>query len=140
MNTFSGLDMDVNPMAAIDTMPAGLDLDRLIAEKVMGWSVNGVTAYSPTGSANDASRDWCPHYSTEIAAAWEVVEKVLKLLESWNGSNDISIYAKLEDGKFFYGAAISETGSGYGCVEYGDTAPLAICREALKLVMGATQE
>jgi hypothetical protein len=55
-------------------LPAGRELDALVAEKVMGleiekianghmWFRDGVTLRSPI-----------PHYSTDIAAAWHVVE------------------------------------------------------------------
>jgi hypothetical protein len=115
----------------IDEMPAGREMDRLIAEKVMGWSVNGVTAYSPTGSANDASRDWCLHYSTEIAAAWEVVEVCLEkfgtfsiMRHGWPGEKG--------EGYVVYMGAVVKA--------YGGDIALAICRAALKLVRGATQE
>jgi hypothetical protein len=86
-------------------MPAGREMDALIAEKVI-------------------DPDWvklknlCPHYSTDIAAAWELVEKM----------------------KYF----TLYRGDGYWECEYSgqylesidaETAPLAICRAALLAVI-----
>jgi hypothetical protein len=61
-------------------LDAGRELDALIAEKVMGWKVNGHDSYyrwwgSPPGWKEPQSVE-IPHYSTAIAAAWTVVEKL----------------------------------------------------------------
>jgi len=71
-------------------MKPGRELDKLVAEKVMGWkSIGlfevghgaGVDIVSPTGqryyhSDGYAGETPYPHYSTDIAAAWRVVEKI----------------------------------------------------------------
>ena len=74
-------------------MEAGRELDALVAEKVMGWRLVKRGRRVATGSdyqkpgmevggfrGNDDARRWishvCPEYSTDIAAAWEVVEKM----------------------------------------------------------------
>lgn len=51
---------------------AGRDLDALVAERVMGWEAP--TWHHPEGwGTSDSS---IPHFSTDISAAWEVVEKM----------------------------------------------------------------
>jgi len=62
-----------------------------------------------------------PHYSTDIAAAWEVVEKLDR------GPVVIRVTAGPETIVQFIG---------YGGGASGPTAPLAICRAALHAVMG----
>jgi hypothetical protein len=61
-----------------ETRKAGLNLDEEIAQRVMGWkpyiSKRSGTWIAPGGY--HASRDSWPSYSTDIAAAWEVVEKL----------------------------------------------------------------
>lgn len=82
-------------------MKPGRELDALIAQHVMGWigvnAENG-TGYPPTANLNPYqegldfqayerarnSYDFIPEYSTDISAAWEVVEK-LKVLTEHNG-------------------------------------------------------
>lgn len=70
-------------------LPPGRELDALIAEKVMGW--NKFTSH-PEGWTDVGEGPWfiipgeikceavrsdeIPAYSTDIAAAWEVVEKM----------------------------------------------------------------
>jgi hypothetical protein len=62
-------------------MTAGRELDALIAEKVMGWRKRGNTDYGhliPPGEVEEDRVVWpYPCYSTEIEAAWELVEKML---------------------------------------------------------------
>jgi hypothetical protein len=111
-------------------MPAGREMDALIAEKVMGW----VWAHSPEpyisgwykkGSGGDFTQSFEP--STDISAAWEVVDKMDEkfsfILECNNPPSTIEykwfceLYAKCEP---------------YIDYEvYSSTAPLAICRAAL---------
>jgi NAD dependent epimerase/dehydratase family enzyme len=110
-------------------MPAGREMDRLIAEKVMNWYV------SPSGMVdrqhkpgdiflNDVCETWEP--STNIAAAWEVAEK-LKI-----------VVIPLSDNKGWAAQADEEFDPDLGWYERpveewvnAETAPLAICRAAL---------
>lgn len=69
-------------------MKAGRELDALIAEKVMGWK--NEVAFADAKSLEDHMgsykshvraedfpvSDLLPHYSTDIAAAWDVVQKL----------------------------------------------------------------
>jgi hypothetical protein len=103
-------------------MKAGHELDALIAEKVMG--LNGAAHDGPYLGDGPALE----HYSTEIAAAWQVVEKM-------RGRNDIQ-------GMPIKEISVTQTASQYHCIiesygtfsGYADTAPLAICYAALKAV------
>jgi hypothetical protein len=54
-------------------MPAGREMDALIAEKVMKLKMEGSHHYWMNGAGAVAS---IPRYSTDIAAAWDVVEKI----------------------------------------------------------------
>lgn len=54
-------------------MKPGRQLDAKIAKHVVGWSdVNLNGTGIPPGRH---SHEWYPHYSTDIAAAWELAEK-----------------------------------------------------------------
>lgn len=121
----------------------GRDLDGIVALKVMGWTWSGKTAWSPSGSRNDIAHGdaWLPYYSTDIAAAWEVYERVLKLnnfevgydtyREVWfctNISTDFRYTFDLSDEEF--NLQMNDT-----CVAgKGESAPHAICLAALKVV------
>ena len=117
-------------------MKAGRELDTLVAEKVMGWEATADGLYWDArqkrtrlvlGSAIAKKREemgiengpgfvFAP--STDIAAAWEVVEKA----DLW------SLYGSIGDGPY------------RACIQFedreglmtADTAPLAICLAALK--------
>lgn len=107
------------------TLTAGRELDALVAERVMGASVlrhqgsDGHDAYFDWG---DHTRGYAPAYSTDIAAAWAVVEhlKQLDLSLAWHNSQWVARFIK------------------WGKVEHSigeaDTGPLAICLAALKAV------
>ena len=137
----------------IDDMPAGRELDALVAEKVMGWRItawndgepwgnrevfppfepiNGIPADCDCISHSEAGEP--PHYSTDIAAAWEVFQKVTDL-------GYIPAIAQCTSGwacDFWTEEAADETGRVdyiHKFREYGQvSAPLAICRAALKVV------
>lgn len=92
-------------------MNAGRELDALIAEKVMGDPLQLKMALGPR------------HYSTDIAAAWEVVEKLRTakyelLICTFSGKWSVDV---LHTGKSID-------------VANADTAPHAICLAALNAV------
>jgi hypothetical protein len=94
-------------------------MDALVAEKVMGYT------------------SWAfgvPKYSESLDAAWQVVEKMKPMWKKFRlsyGSYLVSVRdGKLEDGwelEPAWGSPISG---------FGETAPLAICRAALKTCVG----
>jgi len=111
-------------------MDAGRELDKHVAIHIFDWSdfwENGILLYghSPGERAMgiDAERSPVPHYSTDIAAAWLVVEHLrergyrLNMYESLLGGEYVAMF-------------IGEKGSQCG----GTTAPHAICLSALKAV------
>jgi hypothetical protein len=89
-------------------MPAGTKMDDLIAELVM---------HDPMGQV------WSRHYSTDISAAWEVVEKMQG--DFW----------KLE----FIGGSYRARFINSKLHQWELTAPLAICRAALLTVLEETK-
>lgn len=132
----------------IDTMPAGRELDALVAEKVMGWYRVGTMwcqgANSYAAPAEDLeienppkTKPWSP--STDIAAAWEVVEKIKAVdLRSKTGIDfpDECMTVAWDRSTKEWAAgfhAIDGYDAGWvaGTRATADTAPLAICRAAL---------
>jgi hypothetical protein len=108
-------------------MPAGPKLDDLVAEKVMN---------DPMGQV------WSRHYSTDISAAWEVLEKLFE--RGWYAeiitdakTTEIDFEIAIRDRN--NGTWTLDTGVEDGWITDGwvvaSTAPLAICRAALLAVM-----
>ena len=118
-----------------DDMPAGPEMDALVAERVMGEIVSSGDKIVPVNGW-EACR-YIPEYSSRIEAAWEVVEKLIErrlymrvmACEGIEYSFDMNI-------KTFWRVELKEgqaiephiTATSF------DTAPLAICRAALKAV------
>jgi hypothetical protein len=99
-------------------------LDALVAEKVMGWRWEDCfRAYTGVLTVRHEEYGGPPFYSTDIAAAWDVVEKMrerradfyIRFVSTWTVEFD------------------SVAGDYNGYTD-GDTAPLAICLAALKAV------
>ena len=135
---------------SIDDMPAGRELDALIAEKVMGreicdeeeWSVqtsrSGLRVEGmvcPKHGLNSClQRAFLPFYSTDIAAAWEVFEAVQEgITGKVYGGSILAAYVGGLNGYFAEFKRGCEPGP-LEVSEFGVTAPLAICRAALKAV------
>ncbi len=128
-------------------MVAGRELDAAVAEHVMGLDVE-VTVFEPTTPEGHA--DWygpcdgfadgecsvckgsvshnSPYYSTSIAAAWEVVEKV--------GAVRIELFS---DGWYAQFGSFQHNRKFTTKAGVADTAPHAICLAALAAV-GALPE
>ncbi len=134
----------------IDEMPAGRECDALVAEKVMGYTLSELSlpAYPKYKLFDIESGEFSgyvkevPHYSTDIAAAWQVVEQVTKTQCDDTGSFYVFKIVKKHHKWCTYikhplwSGIHSELGKNYEMYQaYADTAPLAICRCALK-VMG----
>lgn len=120
----------------IDEMPAGREMDALIALKVMGWKLSpkktdgirefGSVWLDENGTVTRFQEDKRPPYdwdmeyfcpSTNISSAWEVVEKLKLSLTPTNKGWSVSQH-HLWEGPF----------------GEGETAPLAICRAAMNTV------
>ena len=129
-------------MDNIDKMAAGRELDALVAEKVLilevVWAnsiIDWQTVPRPQAPFIKGTGKEIEHYSTDIAAAWKVVGKFRNAgraagVHYGNVSRHwvciISGSVREGNGPKFHMAQ-----DGYG---EGDTAPLAICRAALKAV------
>jgi hypothetical protein len=113
----------------------GRELDQLIAEKVMGMKVYrrmGEDGPNPQYEKIEKVPEHCavtyPPYSTDISAAWEVVEKLrnktmaFSLVTMWDHSKD----------KLFWLAKFEWWGTERFEFSSQETAPLAICLAALK--------
>ena len=108
----------------VDEMQAGQELDALIATQIMGFKFPAVMG----GSDLAAFYISIPDYSTDIAAAWRVMEKFhpshicyLTRLQSGAWRVDLSYIAEDFDDNINFSA-------------YDDAVSLAICRAALKAV------
>ena len=129
-------------MEEIEKLEAGPELDALIAEKVMGlvpceqW-IDGMGTLSIIHrgdcdapiklQCHDAKPGrWTKRYSTDISAAWEVVEKLTPQFIDFELGNRRN---ELFNADFIWG---------HGLRQYfranANTAPLAVCRAALKAV------
>lgn len=81
-----GVSLEGAKVTISEGLEAGRVLDRLIAEKVMGWELRPTNLVNHDRgvdlrwypSKNSHWVDTFPDYSSNIAAAWEVVEKFLK--------------------------------------------------------------
>ena len=136
-----------------DTMKAGLEMDTLVAEKVMGlipqkdfgvWDEHVWKLYeNHTGPAcNRCYYSYCKHcpapkdhgkcevrpknYSTDISIAWDIMDHLIDLHPAIMWEN-CEWECCLDD---------HNKGHGEQFWGYADTAPLAICRAVLKTVEG----
>jgi len=112
-------------------LKAGRELDALVAEKVMGfWDVQMYEGKLVHGENN--TNGWpmqTPCYSTEIAAAWEVVEKVGRATEiRWHPKAEQRVVVMI---------GVYDTPGG---VAEAETLPLAICLAALEAVRARPTE
>lgn len=125
------------------TIPAGPELDRLVAEKVMGWHSEKYESYDGVGKYPTLSYLWfdgsgAKHYdvggfrpSNNLLHAWRVVERLRALitvtqtpdmqLEFWNECPPTFCIGYVNSGGDMCPHARSE----------GDTPSVAICRTAL---------
>ncbi len=119
-------------------MITGRDLDALVAEKVMGFPSFAEQVVSKLSThirfnheacvicgRQDDTRECLPKYSTEIAAAWEVVEKLRE--------KDFLVSIRtLKSGKIRCLVFSPDSENGPGVRAISDTAPHAVCLAALK--------
>jgi hypothetical protein len=105
-------------------MDAGRELDALIAEKVMGYDdilMPDCYGRPPDMVHVEHYRHEIPHYSTQIADAWLVVEKLsFEFYMERRPQEDYWVLFTDAEDEWHVGEA--------------DTAPLAICLAALKAV------
>lgn len=106
----------------IDLLEAGRELDALVSEVMGMWR----TPLTQIETQVALKHEIIPHYSTDIAAAWEVAEicrMVVRpsLAKGWIAGmlHSVTLSGKVEIVKETYAE--------------GDTAPLAICKSALRI-------
>lgn len=136
------------------------EIDALIAEKVMGFNVRaeGRDHVGPCYSEGGFHEEPVPHYSTDIAAAWQVVEKLSlpnpdNILEADNYPPiKINAVIRLNDGRWmarFDEAAELQSYYERDCYTdemakrsyaVAETPALAICLAALKAACHPIQE
>jgi hypothetical protein len=124
-------------LLSINEMKADRQLDLLIAEQAMGakWTMFGKRDMLESVNQEDYAERWkdgkivirhLPHYSTDIKAAWEVVEKFHK--DGYDPCVNFGSTFHVDE----WHACFYKGGHYYDA--YADTAPLAICRAALLAV------
>lgn len=129
-------------------MEAGRELDALIVDKVMGWAWNthnprnhimwnpdtggvGIVVFHDGGEGDGVIQVLdVPYYSSDIAAAWEVIGKMIEQ----------GTFINLGHGGLVWRVNIS-TRYMYERLEFegitAESAPLAICRAALVATLEA---
>lgn len=132
----------------IHTIPAGRELDAIVAEKVMGWvgregelwtdgATGKVTKWGTDNciTLNDATTSFYFRPSTDIAAAFEVAEKI-GLFKNCRHLHEDGVV--VQEGLGFrrtgWEWVVEEVLQPIGentILARGETAPLAICRAAL---------
>lgn len=113
------------------TVRAGQALDELIAIKVMGWRLAngmGINTIYPPGlhPASNVLGHTVPAYSTDIAAALTVLEKMRLHVGPYG---DLCVGVKTN-----YYCSSEHDWNEAKVFAVGDTVPLAICFAALKAV------
>lgn len=105
-------------------MEAGRELDERIASEVMGWKRDGAAWMSPAGLRTiELSSFGSFQPSTDMAAAWEVVEKLTEKSEP---------HFELSRGRDGWHAGFDLDRPFKRVTAQADTAPHAICKAALK--------
>ncbi len=138
----------------VESMPAGREMDGWIADKIIGLSTDpilhkasGKIEWSP-GAIFYPQDHWeypeIPSYSTDIAAAWQVVEKLnikffFQLSKNTKDYEDGIYTASFHDLNLLkrYGEAMQSPPKDAPTlwIAQAPTAPLAICRAALMTLL-----
>lgn len=117
-------------------MQPGRELDHIIGEKVMGaYQINNDTVYNLKWRIADALHLHMPPYSTDMSAAWEVVEMI--------SDKKFNVYVtRRSDGMHF--TECKKVGSSadrlFEVFAEAPTAPEAICKAALLTTLGDNHE
>lgn len=147
-------------MIDVDKLEAGVELDDRIAERVFGWCVEQFTYGGMEKDRNEKCTVWVTDpsraleaprkrvditknripFSTDIAAAWQVLDHLISLHPKWRFWVGKSADLPEEDIEPYWECYIQDyestpTNPYRGYADDCDTAPLAICRAALKAVL-----
>jgi len=141
-------------MMDIDTMPAGAEMNVRVAKAIfgcegyirgMGWNEDGGPYWTFCGCEEHDHDDWDSHHGTmrswseDIAAAWEVVEKLVDegycvgLLHDDNGHWALSLDGLQNLPLFDYPEDVA-TAFFVSAEDWADTPELAICRAVYKVL------
>lgn len=101
-------------------MTMGRKTDLIIADKIMGFPKEIINNNGFKKDYDGSFVQVCPEYTSDIYAAWEIVEK--------STSFELSQPQAYDDKTWFCSISFKNTHSFDGKAE---TAPLAICRAAL---------
>jgi hypothetical protein len=112
-------------------MNTGRELDALVAEKVMGWrDVSDGYGTPPEATLWEAIHI-IPHYSTDIAAAWQVVERMRD--QGWTSHyTDLSLDSREPWHSWHFTGTTPPNGPTLSA--QASTVPHAICLAALRAV------
>lgn len=135
-----------------DELKPGRELDALVAERVMGWKLLPDTAYGHSEqAAMDANKmawfdnnndyiagelDYDHQFSTDIAAAWQVVEKLREDDWWWSASYRTTTVEEIKESRPGYWVTFRCVRGGVRGDRHGNSSQLshAICIAALKAV------
>lgn len=123
------------------TLPAGPEMNALVAEKIMGLTLVPTEVVLHDGSLRmvlmvEGRRRSAPSYSTDITAAWEVVDKLTS-----REYVKVRVSQSLYHGRCCQIAAADLTQRGDDdpvCIDamiFAESVPLAICRAVLLATM-----
>lgn len=116
-------------------MPAGREMDALIAERVMGWEIHPHKTHYIHNDGKTGYFVPCGEFqpSEDIAAAWQVVER-MRYKNFYSQHTDLTLASENEE--WWSWTFIDHNPlAGYSEKATAETAPLAICRAALLAVM-----
>lgn len=123
------------------SMPAGCEMDALIADKVMGWERVGIDGWKTQYGLRtiELTSYGSFHPSTDVAAAWEVVERIrekqteirIRGMEWYDGGGWIVEIMDILSKKVQYKSYVEVTGPKRGI----PNVCLAICRAGLLAVL-----
>lgn len=110
-------------------VPVGRELDALVHKNVFLREVywQNIIPYP----VDNLTAIPVPLYSTDLSAAWEVVEKLHELGYTTHLQSDYP-----DDGAIKHGLLLFHNSKGRIKGDYAETAPLAICRAALLSIQG----
>ena len=111
------------------TRAAGRDLDALVAVRVMELTPCDRYSHSPAdaGLLTDGQGFFAvPYYSTQIGAAWEVLEKLR--------ADGLTMMQSVNHGEAGWWCVLYPHAGPPAETAYAETAPLSICWAALEFV------
>ena len=120
-------------------MKPGYELDALVAQEVVGWRIlshwePGVVKHLLDENQCEVDPPQFPPYSTDIAAAWKVAEKV-GFREDWTVKLETQVDSKCLADRY---VQVTISYRGFDTLDVwtatGETAAHAICLAALKTV------